>query len=111
MQAKSIEDAYDLSQYDIVYFADASIEEIDDFMIDEVSPTAKVEFTMHSVSPGFVLNLCKEMYGSIPKTYLMHIKGYEWAFMENMSLKAANNLKKASHFLKNEIKKTLSNKS
>ena len=70
---------------DIVIFADASIEEIDDFIFTKVNPdNSTIEFTMHAVSPAFVLDLCRKLYGKCPETYLIHIKGYEWEFEEKL---------------------------
>ena len=100
----NIEDAEIISHYDTVFFADATIEDIEDFYLSEVSPDeAKVEFSMHAVSPAYVLDLCHKMYHKKPKTYLLHIKGYEWEFMEPMTAKAHENLEKAIAFMKSKI--------
>lgn len=103
----NIEDASNISEYDIIYFIDASKEDIDSFIIEEVSPSAKEEFTTHSASPGYILDLCHKIYRKYPQVYLLHVKGYEWEFMEEMTEKAKNNLEKASQFLKKKINITL----
>lgn len=98
----NIEDAEIISNYDSVVFVDASTEEIDDIAFSKVSPSdAKVEFTMHAVSTSYVLDLCKKMYHKEPKVFLLHIKGYEWEFMEAMTSKAVENKNKAYKFLLN----------
>lgn len=100
----NIEDAEQISHYDKVIFADASQEPIDDFYLSKVQPSdAKVEFSMHAVSPSYVVDLCNKMYGKTPETYLLHIKGYEWEFMSPMTIKAINNLEVALDFLKYKI--------
>lgn len=99
----NIEDASNISGHDIVYFVDASKENIDSFYIEEVTPSEKADFTTHSASPGFILDLCHKIYKKYPQTYLLHIKGYEWEFMEEMTEKAKNNLEKAFQFLKKKI--------
>jgi len=100
----NIEDSERISHSDIVIFADASVEEIDDFIFTQVNPDdATIEFTMHAVSPSFVLDLCKKLYGKCPETYLMHIKGYEWEFIEGLTENALLNLAKATEFLKEKI--------
>lgn len=105
----NIEDAEEISHYDKVIFADASQEPIDDFYLSKVEPSdAKVEFSMHAVSPAYVLDLCNKMYGKTPETYLLHIKGYEWEFMSPMSKKAEKNLHLAFDYLKYKLI-TLSN--
>lgn len=100
----NIEDADTISNADIVVFVDATIEEIEDFYIDRVNPSdAKVEFTMHAVSPAFVLNLCNEIYNKFPECFLIHIKGYEWDFAEGLTDKAKDNMLKAVEFVKQKI--------
>lgn len=95
----NIEDALTISEYDLVIFADASIEDISDFKITEVVPNQKTEFTMHAMSPEFVLHLCQSLYDKFPKTYLLHIKGYEFEFLGQPTAKASENLKLAMKFL------------
>jgi len=89
----NIEDAEIISKYDIVLFADASEEEIKNVSITRVSPSdSKIEFTMHAVSPAFVLDLCNQIYGKTPETWLIHIKGQDWQFNEGLSEIAEKNL-------------------
>ena len=92
----NIEDAEAISNYDFVIFVDASEEPIKDLMFTRVnSSDAKIEFSMHAVSTSYVLDLCEKMYNKTPKTYLLHIKGYEWEFQEPMTAKSLENLEKA----------------
>lgn len=98
----NIEDAEIISKYETVIFVDASIEEIQDIAFTKVEPSdAKVEFSMHAVSTSFVLDLCKKMYDKEPDVYLLHIKGYEWEFMEELTSGALSNLDKAFDLLLN----------
>jgi hydrogenase maturation protease len=99
----NIEDADRISDFDLVIFADASTEEINDCLFTPLEPSAKIDFTMHSVSPAFILNLCGEIYNKRPEAYLLHIKGYEWEFMEEISIRAEQNLNNAVIFLKHKI--------
>jgi len=96
----NIEDAYTIRDYDIVIFFDASIEEIDDFIVSRIEPSDKVNYTMHSVSPSFVLNLCNKIYHYSPEAFLLHIKGYEFQLQEGLSEKANKNLESAFTFIK-----------
>ena len=78
---------------------------MNDFLFTEVNPSeATIEFTMHAVSPSFVIDLCKKLYGKTPKTFLVHIKGYEFDFIEELTENANLNLAKATSFLKEKIK-------
>lgn len=100
----NIEDAETISRYDVVYFIDASTEEFIDFKITKVIPdNSKIEFTMHAVSPAFIVDLCKKIYHRSPETYLVHIKGYQWDFMENITSEAMQNLEKTVAFMKERI--------
>lgn len=100
----NIEDAEVISHFDEVYFVDASLENIEEFIVTEVSPSdAKIEFSMHAVSAAYILDLCVKMYDQSPKTFLVHIKGYEWDFQEGITYKALLNLEKAVAFMKAKI--------
>ena len=96
----NIEDAHNLHQFDLVIFADASKEEhIENFLLDAVTPSLEVEFSMHSVSPGYILYLCENIYGRKPVTGLLHIRGYEWELQEGLTPLANENLKKSFTFI------------
>jgi hydrogenase maturation protease len=92
----NIEDAELISNFDLVLFADASVEDVHDFTITRVEcSTSKIEFSMHAVSPAFILDLCNKIYKKSPETYLLHLKGYEWDFKEGLTRDAENNLNEA----------------
>jgi len=80
----NIEDAEKISEWDIVVFVDASKDEdLHEFICSKVeSSDAKVEFTMHAVSPAYVLHLSQKLFNKSPETYVMGIKGYEWDFKD-----------------------------
>jgi hydrogenase maturation protease len=99
----NLEDASAISEYDIVIFADASQSEINDFLFERLEPSASVEFTMHAVAPSFILHLCKQVFDRSPETYILHIKGYSWEFMNDMTEQAKANTNDAIQFLKKFI--------
>lgn len=100
----NIEDAELISHFDRVFFVDASMASIEDITLTKVEPSdAKVEFSMHSVSPAYVVDLCENMYPNCPQAYLLQIKGYNWEFMEPMTEKAHENLNKAISFMKYKL--------
>ena len=104
----NIEDAETISNYDCVIFADASQEEIESFEYTDIDPSeARVEFTMHAVSPAYILYLCNHLFHKNPQASLLHIKGYGWAFEEGLSREAAQNLARACTFLKDKLVKEL----
>ena len=99
----NIEDALEISDYDLVIFVDASVEDIKDFCVSKVDANTKVTFTTHAASPGYVVDLCKKMYNKAPVTLLLHIKGYEWEFKEGLTEKAKQNLEKAIIYFKEKF--------
>ena len=101
----NIEDALTISEYDMVIFADASIEQIADFKLSQVKPNQKTEFTMHAMSPDFVLHLCQSLYNKYPATYLLHIKGVEFEMKESLTAIGKDNLALAYDFLVNAFTK------
>ena len=102
----NIEDAEIVSNYDTVIFADASQEEIDGFEFDRINPSdARVEFTMHAVSPSYIVYLCNDLFRKFPEAYLLHIKGYRWNFREGITKEAECNLEQAFLFLKEKLSK------
>lgn len=99
----NLEDAATISNFDLVVFADASKEDIKDYTLTELEPSPVVDFTMHAVSPAFILHLCKQIFHRSPEAYLLHIKGYEWEFMAAPTAKALENLNKALDYIKDYI--------
>jgi hydrogenase maturation protease len=101
----NIEDAATISGYERVIFADASKEDfIQSHLLQVLQPSSRVEFTMHAVSPAFILHLCHSIYGKLPEAWLLHVRGYEWELNEGLTVKAAQNMEYAMK----EIKEFLS---
>ena len=96
----NIEDAAAIAQKDLVIFADASEENIEDFCLSRVDGSSKVSFTTHAASPGYIVQLCKELFQKNPVVFLLHIKGYQWAFQEGLSEQAEKNLEQAVEYMK-----------
>ncbi len=101
------EDAAVISDYDIVFFADASQEDIHDFSVERVMEHQKAEFSLHYFTPGNLAALCQELFHPCPEMYEVHIKGYEWQLEEGMTKKARNNLGLAVDFMKTQLKSLL----
>ncbi len=103
----NIEDAAVISEFDTVIFVDASVvEDVESFRLEEVTPdNATIEFTMHAVSVGYVVDLCKKIYGKTPESYILHIRGYEFDFIEELTQQAAENMLEAFTFLKDFVLK------
>ena len=102
----NIEDAETISRYDHVIFADASQEDISGYSFSRVDPSgSKIEFTMHAVSPAYVVDLCQKIYGKSPEAFLLHLKGTEWDFQEGLTKEAMAHLEKALEYIQDHIRK------
>jgi len=91
----NIEDAEYISNYDLVIFLDASVDEIESVLIEPVVPDLKTNFSMHSLTPAYIVGLCNQLFHNIPETYQLHIKGYKFEFMKPLSRNAEKNLASA----------------
>ncbi len=96
----NIEDAEAISGKDLAIFIDASVEDIEDYCISKVTESSEITYTTHAASPGYIVDLCKQIYGKAPVTYLVHIKGVEWAFKEGLTEKAVSHLEMALEAIK-----------
>ncbi len=99
----NVEDAADISSYDIVILVDASKADIDSFSFSQINPDPHQSFSTHSVSPSALLHLCHELYNKAPLVYLLQVKGYRWELGEQLSAKAQENLEKALKFTQKAI--------
>ncbi len=97
----NVEDAEKVADYDLVLFVDASQEDdLTNFRLTDVEPNEdKVEFTMHAVSPAYILHLCQKLFNKKPDTKLLSIRGYRWEFEEGITDSAFLNLERAFIFL------------
>jgi len=103
----NVEDSEIISNMETVVFVDATQEEsILEYKFAKIDPSdEKIEFSMHAVSPEFVLNLSKKLFDKMPETYVLAIKGYEWDFKEELSDNARLNLEQAYQFLTRKLAK------
>ncbi len=100
----NIEDAYDVSEKDVVVFVDASMEPIDGFYFRQIFPGNTISFSSHSMSPESVIALCEELYGKKPAAYLLTIKGFSWELDSAMTENAGKNLNSAIDFVMDLLK-------
>lgn len=99
----NVEDAYTMSEFDIVVFVDATNAGVEDFSFTKIEPKSQSPFTTHAMFPSGVLFLCGELYGKQPETYLLQVRGYEWEMLEGLSEQAERNLWKAFHFFRAKL--------
>lgn len=100
-----VEDAAELAGCDQVFFVDADRRGREPFRVQPVLPEAHgIGFTSHSVSPGRLLALGRELYAAEPRAWLIGIRGYEFdQFGEGLSSRAQANLAHAVDFARAAI--------
>jgi hydrogenase maturation protease len=99
----NIEDALTISQYDVVIFADASVNQASPVMITEVAPSAQTEFTMHAMDPSFILHLCHVLYEASPEVYIITMRASEFEFGQPITDEAAQNLDAAIAMIRQQL--------
>lgn len=101
----NVEDAETISQMEIVVFVDATQDEnIHEYKFSKIDPSDdQIEFSMHAVSPEYVLGLSNKLFKKMPETYVLAIRGYEWDFKEELSHNARLNLEQAYQFLTRKL--------
>ncbi len=98
-----IEDAQLVSQYETVFFADASHQALPKgFEIKECSLVDHYYFTSHSQSPETILYLAKALYQKEPMAYTIAIAGQDWDFENKLSETAKENLDNVLKEFKNK---------
>ena len=91
----NIEDADRIKDKDLVIFADASYENIDDYYYTEVEGSDKPAFTTHAANPAYIVQLCRQLYDKEPQALLLHMKGYRWELEETLTEPAEAHLQEA----------------
>ena len=97
-----VEDAAEVARHRRVLFVDADRAGEAPFWVRRLEPAAGgIGFTSHSVSPGRLLALGRELFGAEPEAWLMGIRGYEFdEFGEGLSPRARTNLAAAVDFVR-----------
>jgi len=99
----NIEDALTISHYDIVFFADTTIDDSKAVDIQPVIASPETEFTMHAMQPAFVLHLCQSLYNVSPETYIITMHGFEFEFGMPVTEQALSNLNMAISLLSERL--------
>jgi hydrogenase maturation protease len=88
------EDAAELARHEEVLFVDAARAGAEPFEVRRLGAAAAGgSFTSHSVSPGQLLAIARDLFGARPRAWLLGIRGYEFdEFGEGLSPRASANL-------------------
>lgn len=102
----TVEDAADISEHDIVVFADAALQGAEPFFFKEVEPKTELSFSSHHMEPAAVLGLAHDMFEAQTRGYALGIRGYEFdEFGQRLSDGAQNNLLEAITFLMTRLER------
>ncbi len=102
----TVEDASDISEHEVVVFADAAVTGAEPFFFREVEPKTELSFSSHHMEPAAVLGLAHDMFGAQTRGYALGIRGYEFdEFGQQLSDGAQNNLLEAIAFLADRLER------
>jgi hydrogenase maturation protease len=99
-----VEDAAELAGCDRVLFVDADRAGGEPYQIERLRPeSGGIGFTSHSLSPGRLLALGRDLFGAEPEAWLIGIRGYDFdRFGEGLSPGARANLDLAVDFARRD---------
>jgi len=100
----NIEDAIDVAAHDIVWFADATRAGPAPYEVHDLSPASSIEFTSHLLRPEAVLAIARQYFGGSPRAYLLAVRGYEFEFVEALTVGAVENLAMALAMLTDRLR-------
>jgi hydrogenase maturation protease len=101
----TVEDAAEVARYRRVLFVDADRTGPAPFRLWRMRPALEgSSFSTHSVAPGAVLALSRDLFHAEPEAWLLGIRGYEFdEFGEGLSDRARANLAQAITFVRSAI--------
>jgi len=101
----AVENAVDVSEHDVVIFADATVKGKEPFFFKEIRSRSPISLDSHSVSPEAVLFFAQKMFHARTRAYVLGIRGYEFdGYEERLSEGAVENLEKAYQFIAGLVK-------
>ncbi len=95
-----VEDAMGLGDFSRVVFVDASLNGPAPFDYSALPVTAVKHLDTHTVSPGALMFLARNLFGASTEAFVMAIRGYQFVpFTETLSRPAERNLEYAARHL------------
>jgi len=105
-----IEDAELISQYERVWFVDASHQVLHNgFSCERLKGEGRFNFTTHSLHPEAVVQLCHQLFQRRPETHLLGISGADFELGHGMSPAAVQHLDEAFNYFVNKMELQLAN--
>lgn len=94
-----VEDAALISEYDVVYFVDATYENLNaGFELRTCIAVDEEQVSTHAQSPGAILKLANNLYNKFPEAWILAIAGESWELQTSLSDAAEKNLVEATSF-------------
>ena len=102
----TVELAATAAESDIVVFADADVSGPEPFWVKRIrAAEAGLGFSSHSLQPGDVLALVRDLFQAEPQAYVLGVRGYEFnEFGERLSDRAQRNLQAAIEYLASALR-------
>ena len=100
----NIEDTLDVADHDVIWFVDAARSGPQPFAVEALAPAATLEFTSHLLRPQAILAMARQYYGAAPQAFLLGIRGYEFEFVEALTVAASDNLRLAVAMLQDWVR-------
>jgi hydrogenase maturation protease len=96
-----VEHAEDAARHERVIFIDAARNGSEPFWFRRIGPDpSRVGFSSHSLTPGAVLALSRDLFEGVPEAWVLGIVGHEFDMLrEGLSAGASENLAAAVEFL------------
>ena len=99
-----IEDAELISNYDTVFFVDATKEDTKDgFYLKPCLPSERYSFSTHALEPETIMYLSRKLYDHKPDASVFAIQGYDWELKIGLSENGSSNLDKAKKYFKDTV--------
>jgi hydrogenase maturation protease len=94
-----VEDAALISEYDVVYFVDATYDKLSNgFDVCPCIASDEEQVSSHAQSPGAILKLANNLYKRFPEAWILAIAGESWELQTTLSATAEKNLVNAVSF-------------
>ncbi len=100
----TVEDAIDVAEHDVVWFVDAARTGPAPYVVSDLWPATRIEFTSHIVRPEAILAIAQQCFSRLPRAFLLGVRGYAFDFLEELTDDAADNLHAAFAMLSDRIR-------
>ena len=96
-QQLSPEHAGDISRARTVVFVDASVEASEEVGLRRIEPGETTQLMAHAADPRTMLALARDVFGNVPRAWLLTIPALKTGFGETLSPETQHHFEKAVH--------------